>query len=153
MGLLDRFRKKEEEEKSEEKGELFTLENFIKRYPEVENFLKKHGDRLYPNGFLNNLERDGIKEPDHREVYILARGTTEEINKFWEEKYSDLKTPDGKKITGIYVANVLRECFRRRLTDIHMPETRRISEEKAMDLFPKLEELYKGPEKILVYQG
>lgn len=135
-----RGRKKSSKEAISEQKEEFSLADFVKKYPEeMRHFLLEYGEFLHPDRVLDHSRKSVVSgfsfsEEEGGEIYILATGTREEVDKYWKKSHSSLVS---KGITGTKVADALREIYRERLEG----ESKKTYEAKLMasKLFPILE--------------
>jgi len=151
--------KKKGEEKSEKDGREFDIQKEIGKYPaEIRDMLYKYGKFLHPYMVIDGIKQGnatklGLSTEEGNEIYTLSTGTTEEIEKYWEKRHSDLVS---KNITGIIAANALREIYRN-VAIAHRESSASYvdAEQVAFAKFPKLEQLekqmYESPGKVATH--
>ncbi|MCX6821551.1 MAG: hypothetical protein NTW30_02105 [Candidatus Aenigmarchaeota archaeon] len=120
----------------------FSIDDFLQSYDKSIHGILRNKDYLHPVTLLKVLEDQGKTDEG---VYILAKGTAKQVTVYVEKTYPKLQTEDGQKITGVYVANALREFLVKRALEDHSGKGEKTTEETIRTMFPQLEELYEKP--------
>jgi hypothetical protein len=123
-----------------EQREDFSLQDFVNKYPEeMRHFLLDYGEFLHPDQAMDHSRKSVISgftfsEQEAKEIYVLATGTGEEVDKYWKKSHPDLVS---KGITGTKVADALRAIYREKI-ELELKKTQE-GKQKASKLFPALQ--------------
>jgi len=135
-----RGKEQSSKETTTKKEEDFSLQDFVKKYPEeMRPFLLDYGQFLHPDQVLEHSKKSVVSgftfsQEEAKEIYILATGTGEEVDKHWKKNHSALAS---KGITGTKVADALRAIYREKI-EIESKKTPE-GKQKASKLFPMLQ--------------